>query len=141
MSHKVSFLSERCWKFFRYSFVYISKNCIFKTLSGAAIVLAPATVKYKSNDALVPNNYSHFISAIERRKNICDKLPQKVVRNMLGMMCKYLQSYQNKENQVIHFQAMFLFYTPLKTLENLRFSDVFRGYTSGTLVENGLKLR
>ena len=27
---------------------------------------------------------------------------------------------------------------PLKTLENLRFSDVFRGYRSRTLVENGL---
>ena len=29
---------------------------------------------------------------------------------------------------------------PLKTSEKLRFSDVFRGYTSGTLVENGLLL-
>ena len=28
---------------------------------------------------------------------------------------------------------------PLKTLENLRFSDVFRGYRSGRLVGNGLK--
>ena len=27
---------------------------------------------------------------------------------------------------------------PLKTSENLRFSDVFRGYKIGTLVENGL---
>ena len=27
---------------------------------------------------------------------------------------------------------------PLKTSENLRFSDVFRGYKSGTLVEYGL---
>ena len=27
---------------------------------------------------------------------------------------------------------------PLKTSENRRFSDVFRGYTSGALVENGL---
>ena len=27
---------------------------------------------------------------------------------------------------------------PLKTFENRRFSDVFRGYRSGTLVENGL---
>ena len=26
----------------------------------------------------------------------------------------------------------------LKTPENLRFSDVFKGYRSGTLVENGL---
>ena len=29
---------------------------------------------------------------------------------------------------------------PLKTSENLRFSDVFRGYRSGTLVKNGLRL-
>ena len=28
---------------------------------------------------------------------------------------------------------------PPQTSENLRFSDVFRGYRSGTLVENGLK--
>ena len=28
---------------------------------------------------------------------------------------------------------------PLKTSENLRFSDDFRGYRGGTLVENGLK--
>ena len=27
---------------------------------------------------------------------------------------------------------------PLKTLEKRRFSDVLRGYRSGTLVENGL---
>ena len=27
----------------------------------------------------------------------------------------------------------------LKTSENLRFCDVFRGYISGTLVENGLR--
>ena len=32
---------------------------------------------------------------------------------------------------------MFHFYTPLKTSENLRFSDVFGGYRSETLVENG----
>ena len=29
---------------------------------------------------------------------------------------------------------------PLKTSENRRFSDVYRGYWSGTLVENGLTL-
>ena len=37
---------------------------------------------------------------------------------------------------------MFLFYTPLKTLENLpenrKFSDIFKGYRNETLVENGL---
>ena len=33
---------------------------------------------------------------------------------------------------------MLHFYTPLKTSENRRISDIFRGYKSGTLVENGL---
>ena len=30
---------------------------------------------------------------------------------------------------------------PLKTSENLRFTDVFRGYRSGTLVESGLSFK
>ena len=38
-----------------------------------------------------------------------------------------------------HFQAIFHFYTLLKISENIRFSDVFRGYKSETLVENKLK--
>ena len=42
--------------------------------------------------------------------------------------------------QLTDFQPMFHFYTPLKTSENLGFSDVFRGYKSQTLVENGLIL-
>ena len=29
---------------------------------------------------------------------------------------------------------------PLKTSENLRFSDIFRGYRIGTLLENGLRI-
>lgn len=33
---------------------------------------------------------------------------------------------------------MLNFYTPLKTSENLRFSDVFKAYRGGTLVKNGL---
>ena len=33
---------------------------------------------------------------------------------------------------------MLNFYTPLKTSENLRFSDVFNAYRGGTLVKNGL---
>ena len=33
---------------------------------------------------------------------------------------------------------MFPFYTPVKTSENQRFSDVFRGYRKGTLAWNGL---
>ena len=33
---------------------------------------------------------------------------------------------------------MFHFYTPLKTSENLRFSEVFKGYINGTLDKNGL---
>ena len=37
-----------------------------------------------------------------------------------------------------HFQPMFHFCAPLKTSENIGFSDISRGYRSGTLVENGL---
>ena len=37
-----------------------------------------------------------------------------------------------------YFRLMFHFFNPLKTSESQRFSDVFRGYGSGTLVENGL---
>ena len=37
-----------------------------------------------------------------------------------------------------HFQLMFHYYTPPKTSENLRFYDVFKGFRSGTAVENGL---
>ena len=32
-----------------------------------------------------------------------------------------------------HFNSTFHFYTPLKTSENQRFSDIFRGYRNGTL--------
>ena len=37
-----------------------------------------------------------------------------------------------------HFQPMFHFYTSWKHRKNWRFSDVFREYRSGTLVDNGL---
>ena len=37
-----------------------------------------------------------------------------------------------------HFQLMFHFYTPLKASENLMFSNVFRVYRGGTVVQNGL---
>ena len=37
-----------------------------------------------------------------------------------------------------HSQTMIYFNTPLKISEKRRFSDVFRGYRRGTLVENGL---
>ena len=36
------------------------------------------------------------------------------------------------------FPDIGLFLYSLKTSENQRFSDVFKGYRSGTLVENGL---
>ena len=38
-----------------------------------------------------------------------------------------------------YFSPMFHFYTPLKTSENLMFSDIFRGCINGTLGQNGLK--
>ena len=39
---------------------------------------------------------------------------------------------------LIYFQPMFHFYTPPKTLKNSRFPEVFKGYRSETLIENGL---
>ena len=39
-----------------------------------------------------------------------------------------------------HFKSTFHSYTPLKTWENFRFSDVFRGYSSGTSVWNRLSI-
>ena len=41
---------------------------------------------------------------------------------------------------VTHFSPMFYFYIPLKTSENQRFSDVFRGYRNVTLRQNVLVL-
>ena len=51
----------------------------------------------------------------------------------------FLKQYLTLIGEVLtHFQPMFHFCTPLKTSENRRFSDAFRGYRSGTLVENEL---
>ena len=41
--------------------------------------------------------------------------------------------------QLTNFQPMFHVYTPWKTSEKLRFYDLFKGYRSRILVENGLK--
>ena len=37
-----------------------------------------------------------------------------------------------------HFMPLVSFYTPLRTWENQRFSDVFRGYRKSTVAWNGL---
>ena len=47
---------------------------------------------------------------------------------------------KKKQTSINPFQPMFHFYTPLKTSENRRFSDVFREYRSGILVENVLNI-
>ena len=41
-------------------------------------------------------------------------------------------------NKINSFSTNVPLQYPLKTLENLWFSNVFRGYRSGTLVDNGL---
>ena len=54
----------------------------------------------------------------------------------------YTQSFTSQYDSKIyadnwyltHFHSMFYFYTPV-TSENFRFSDVYRGYRSGTLVK------
>ena len=43
----------------------------------------------------------------------------------------------NKNSNINPFLANVPLLYPLKTSENLRFSDVSRGYRSGTLVKNG----
>ena len=44
----------------------------------------------------------------------------------------------NKNSNINPFLANVPLLYPLKTSENLRLSDVSRGYRSGTLVKNGL---
>ena len=50
----------------------------------------------------------------------------------------YFTTSNNKKNILNTFSTNAPLLYPLKTPENLQFSDVFRGYRSGTLVENGL---
>ena len=62
--------------------------------------------------------------------------------------CKYVihitSSYEkisqvsNKSNFISVLKAKFHFCTPLITLKNLWFSNVFKGYRNGTLVQDGL---
>ena len=49
--------------------------------------------------------------------------------------------FLKKKHGVKPFSTNIPFLYPLKTSENLRVSDVFRGYRGGTLVENGLKAK
>ena len=44
-----------------------------------------------------------------------------------------------KKVNLIHFMPLVLFYTPLKTLEGLCFSDIFRGYRKWPVTWNGLR--
>ena len=46
--------------------------------------------------------------------------------------------FQSRISFVNPFSTSVPLLYPLKTSENLRFSDVFRGYRSGTLVKNRL---
>ena len=49
-----------------------------------------------------------------------------------------LVSYTKIVNRLNLFSTNVPLLYPLKTSENRMFSDIFRGYRSGTLVENGL---
>ena len=79
----------------------------------------------------------------ERGKNVVSKnsfspitergLNKSFFRNRVSIFQKQGSSIFNP------FSTSVPYLYPLKTLENRRFSDIFRGYRSGTLVENGLK--
>ena len=50
-----------------------------------------------------------------------------------------MNEYNQKDEKTVNpFSTNVPLLHPLKTLENLRFSGVCRGYRSGTLIENGL---
>ena len=79
----------------------------------------------------------------ERGKNVVSKnsfnpiteigLNKSFFRNRVSIFQKQGLSIFNPFSTSVPYQY------PLKTSENRRFSDIFRGYRSGTLVENGLK--
>ena len=57
-------------------------------------------------------------------------------------MLKIIRSHDQSETLLVYinpFSTNVPLLTPLKTSENFSFSDVFRGYRSGTFFENGLK--
>ena len=59
-----------------------------------------------------------------------------------SVSCKIRNGLFRKESRVNEnnpFSINVPILYPLKPLENFKFSDVFRGYRSGTLVENGLR--
>ena len=78
---------------------------------------------------------------------ICRKVQNNVQSSVIS---DYFQTISNqlknwkfkndRKKRLTHFMPMFFFYTPpLKTSENHKLSDVFRGYRKGTLAWKGLK--
>ena len=75
--------------------------------------------------------FAKIVNGINAVNYFCKKLHVYV---RLGFECVSEMDLLVKESYLNHFQPMFHFYAP----ENLRKPEVFRGYKSGTLVENGL---
>ena len=63
-------------------------------------------------------------STLEKQKQANDLW--KIVKNDQSL-------YEKKVKKLTHFSPVSHFYTPLKTSENERFSDVFRGYRNVAL--------
>ena len=99
---------------------------IFKTFSSISIVDFEQVNVSVESDSLKRTWTGHFaqIRKVETALLLDGNLP-----------CK--SKFQNHEFNSFHASVPFLY--PLKTSENQSFSDVFREYRNGILVQNGLR--
>ena len=87
--------------------------------------------------ALFHGCFSRFLNCANGTK-LC-KASLKVIT--LGVLPIFIQAITTKQSQALvinPFQATGLFWYPLKTSENQRFSDVFRGFRKRPVAWNGL---
>ena len=80
----------------------------------------------------------------ERAETFVPKRRSKTERRIHSRVIEHIFSLEGVRKSyklgfiLTHFQPVFHFYITMKTSENLRFSDVFRGCRTETLVENRL---
>ena len=72
------------------------------------------------------------------KNNFINVIKDKFVMSYVISFCKKIFNCIKYLQLLNPFQANVPFLYPLKTLENLRLSDVFRGYRKGALAWNGL---
>ena len=63
------------------------------------------------------------------------------IKSEQNVQTKKIEIFQMSPSKIKLFQPNVPFLNPLKTSENLWFSDIFRGYRNETLGENGVKLQ